>query len=1148
MMTDEQTTARKLSAILSADVEGYSLLMADDEAGTVEKLKAYRESMNVLIQSHSGRVVDAVGDNLLAEFSSAVEAVECAVEMQADLKEKNDILPEDRRLEFRIGINIGDVIQDGDRIYGGGVNVAARIEGLAEPGGICISRNAYDHIKDKLKLGYDYLGQHEVKNIKDPVRVYKVLMAPGDEGKLIGEKPEPSGKRWSTLAVATIAILIGIIVWQFNYEKPTPIEVASVENMAFPLPEKPSIAVLPFDNMSGDPNQEYLSDGMAEEIITALSKLPYLFVIARNSTFSYKGKPVKIGRVAEELGVQYVLEGSVRRDSDRVRVTAQLIDAIKGHHLWAERYERELKDTFALQDEITGNILSALAVKLTKGEQATIRREDTDNLEAHLKILQAIWYLRRDTKEGHMMARKLGEEAMAIDPEYARPYALLAGWHVRDVFFGWSKSRKESLANALKLAQKAISLDDAYPGGYWALSSIYMFKRQYQRARAEAERAITLDPNRADAYSQLGAVLWMEGRPQEAIAPLEMAIRINPIAPSIYYRRLGGAYRDLGRYEEAIVQLKKAVNLTPDSLYAHVGLAATYSLAGRNEEAHYEVSEILRIQPKFSLDSVAKRSPFKHKADIDRVAGALRKAGLPEHPPRPLPDKPSIAVLPFDNMSDDPKQEYFSDGITDDLITDLSKISGLLVIARNSTFAYKKKPVKVQQVARDLGVRYVLEGSVRKAADQVRINAQLIDSSTGGHLWAERYDGRMGNIFALQDKITGQIVNALAVQLTADEEKRFEIKETSSMEAYDAFLQGWQNYLHRTPEDFVKALSYFKKAIALDPNYGRAYAALALTCWRGAGIGWARKMGMSYPEARVRARHYLELALKNPTPTAHRVAAEMAFNRRHKQKALAEAKRALALDPNNSENHRMMGKVMMALGKPEDCIASNKRAMLLNPRDKAFPLGSIGIAHFAKGQYEEAVTFSEQALENNPKANSLAATLAAAYGQLGRETEARAALERYIKSWGRIKPGLPTVMYAFPLDTEHADRFAEGLLKAGLPGKPGGYYKISDNLRLTGEEIKSVFLGRKASGIWGKSQWVINRPNDGDAIYWWGPKVIGNGKSWVEGDVLCDQWRDRYGGLSYCGDIYRNPQGTPQEKNEYVIIDDRGIWGCSLED
>lgn len=402
-----------------------------------------------------------------------------------------------------------------------------------------------------------------------------------------------------------------------------------MDRMAYPLPDKPSIAVLPFDNLTGDPQQEYLSDGMTEEIITTLSKVPYLFVIARNSTFSYKGKPVKIHQVAEELGVRYVLEGSVRRAGDRVRVTAQLIDAIKGHHLWAERYERELKDTFALQDEITRKILSALEVRLTRGEQATTPRKVTDNLEAYLKVLQARWYIyHRRNKEGLLLSRQLAEEAMALDPEYARPYIILAGCHISEIWFGLSKSPKKSLEQALELVQKAISLDESNPSCYRKLSGIYMYKRQHERAIAEAERAIALDPNGADAHSQLGISLVYAGRQQEAITPLEKAIRINPIPPSLYFGRLGVAYRDTGRYEEAIAQFKKAISLAPDTHIPHLFLASTYSLAGRDEEARAEASEVLRIRPKFSLERFEKRLFYKNKADTEIYIGALRKAGL----------------------------------------------------------------------------------------------------------------------------------------------------------------------------------------------------------------------------------------------------------------------------------------------------------------------------------------------------------------------------------------------------------------------------------------------------------------------------------------------------------------------------------------
>jgi adenylate cyclase len=622
---------RKLTAILSADVKGYSRLMGENEAETVKTLTAYRKIMAELIQQHRGRVIDSPGDNILAEFGSVVDAVQCSVAAQNEFKARNAELPENRRMEFRIGVNLGDVIEEESRIYGNGVNIAARLEALADPGGICISKTAFDHIESKLPLGYQFLGEQTVKNIAKPVGAYKVLMEPRVTGA--GTKGQAKGlpvwRRKPVLAgaVAVLIVIIGVGVWNFYWRAPK-IEPASKEKMAFPLPDKPSIAVLPFDNLTGDPQQEYFSDGMTEEIITVLSKVPYLFVIARNSTFTYKGKPVKIGQVAEDLGVRYVLEGSVRRAGDRVRVTAQLIDAIKGHHLWAESYDRELKDIFALQDEITRKILVALEVRLTAGEQASTRRKVTDNLDAYLKTLQARVYLGRFDKEGILLARQLAEEAMALDPKYARPYGILAACHTGDVFYGLSKSPKTSLEQALVLAQKAISLDESDPGSHDVLSSVYMFKREYEKAIAEAERAIALDPNFSEAYSQLGTALQTAGRPQEAIAPLEKAIRINPMAPSIYFRRLGTAYMATGRYEDAIVQFKKAIRLAPGDSFTHLSLAATYSFTGHDEEAHAEVSEVLRIEPRISLEAVAKRTPSKNKDDMDRFIDALRKAGL----------------------------------------------------------------------------------------------------------------------------------------------------------------------------------------------------------------------------------------------------------------------------------------------------------------------------------------------------------------------------------------------------------------------------------------------------------------------------------------------------------------------------------------
>ena len=378
---------RKLAAILSADVEGYSRLMDDDEEATVRTLTSYRTAITDLVQQYRGRIIDTPGDNILADFTSVVDAVNCAVEIQRELAERNAALPDNRKMQFRIGVNLGDVIDEDGRIYGDGVNIAARVESLAEAGGICISGRAHDQVENKLGLEYEDLGKHEVKNISRPIQVYRVLSYPGAAAHRVVQAKESLGRKWRKIGLSAAAIVIVAValgIWQF-YLRQSAVEPALVEKMAYPLPEKPSIAVLPFDDMSGDPNQDYFCDGLTENMITALSKTPKMFVIARNSTFTYKGKAVKVNQIAEELGVQYVLEGSVRKEGDRVRITAQLIDALTGHHLWAEKYDRELKEIFSLQDEITKKIISSLQVKLTEGEQAYVYAKGTDNLEAYLK-------------------------------------------------------------------------------------------------------------------------------------------------------------------------------------------------------------------------------------------------------------------------------------------------------------------------------------------------------------------------------------------------------------------------------------------------------------------------------------------------------------------------------------------------------------------------------------------------------------------------------------------------------------------------------------------------------------------------------------------------------------------------------------------
>jgi len=626
-----QEVKRKLTAILSADVKGYSRLMGEDEKGTVRTLNAYKEVMTNLIQQHRGRVVDAPGDNVLAEFGSVVDAVECAVEIQKELKKRNAELPENRKMEFRVGVNLGDVIEDGEQILGDGVNIAARLESLSEAGGICISGTAFDHVRNKLDLGYEYLGEQTVKNIVLPVRVYKVLMEPEAAGKVIEEtKTKPRRRQKSALALVVILIAVvgAIAIWKFYIRPTPPVEVASKEKMAYPLPNKPSIAVLPFTNMSEDPKQEYFSDGITEEIITALSKVPRLFVIARNSTFTYKGKSFKVRQVSEELGVRYVLQGSVRKSGDKVRITAQLIDALGGHHLWAERYDRNLKDIFALQDEITMKIITAVQVELTAGERANVAAKGTKNLEAFMKYMQAIENLTRQTKEGNVAGRKLAEEAITLDSKYSKGYIALAQTHLLDIMIGTAESSEQSLTKASELLKKAIALDDSEPDGHSNLGIVYLMMRQYEKAQAEVERAVSLNPNHFGSLLRLVYVLNSTGRFEEAISALKSARRLSPTPYQAYFVHLATAYRLTGQYKEAIETAKEALKYVSNNILIHLQLTATYSMMGREEEAHTAAAEVMKINPKFSLEWYAKTLYFKNKSDVDKTLEALRKAGL----------------------------------------------------------------------------------------------------------------------------------------------------------------------------------------------------------------------------------------------------------------------------------------------------------------------------------------------------------------------------------------------------------------------------------------------------------------------------------------------------------------------------------------
>ena len=494
-----------------------------------------------------------------------------------------------RKMEFRIGINVGDVVQEGGRIYGDGVNIAARVESMSQAGGICISSRVYDQVSNKLGLEYKNLGEQKVKNISTPIRIYRVNMETGLPEKLTSEA-----------------------------------------HNVLPLPDKPSIAVLPFDNMSGDPSQEYFSDGLTEQIISGLCKVPDLFVIARNSSFAYKGRSISVKQIAKELGVKYVLEGSFQKAGDRVRITVQLIDATTDYHMWSESYDRDLSDVFALQDEITLKLMRKMLTKLTFGEQARLWEGGTTNIQALEKHLRGNDCLIRNNEKDNKQAKLYYKEAINIDKAYAMPYVMLGYSHILDLIFRWSKSPTNSFEEAENNVEKAFALNDSLDVAHSLLGWIYLFKRQHDQAIKEGERAIELNPNGAEAHASLGFILCLSDKQDLGIKLLKRAFRLNPFPQPNFYSFMAMAYRIDEQYEKAVEFAKKSLSGNPDQLMPHLTLAASYSFLNRKEDAKKTTKEILRIDPNFSLDYLSKTLPYKSQEAADCYMELLRRAGLPE--------------------------------------------------------------------------------------------------------------------------------------------------------------------------------------------------------------------------------------------------------------------------------------------------------------------------------------------------------------------------------------------------------------------------------------------------------------------------------------------------------------------------------------
>ncbi len=584
---------RRLAAILAADVVGYSRLMGRDEEGTLARLKDCRRSLvDPKIAEHRGRIVKTTGDGMLVEFASAVDAVRCALNVQRAMAQANSTVPEDMRIAFRIGINVGDIIIDNDDIFGDGVNIAARLEAIAEPGGICISDDSHRQVRGKIEIAWDDLGPQSLKNIAEPIRVWRALLNDG---------------------AATPR--------------------AAAAQASLDVPDKPSIAVLPFTNMSGDPEQEYFADGMVEDIITALSRMTWLFVIARNSSFTYKGKAVDVKKVGRELGVRYVLEGSVRKAGNKVRITGQLIDASTGAHLWANRFDGGLEDVFDLQDEVTTDVVSAIAPKVEQAEMERARHKPTESLAAYDYFLRGMARIYDGTRDANIDALQNFERATEIDPNFASAFGMCAYCYVWRKANGWLADKDRAIAETERLARTAARLgsDDAVALAQAGFALAFVVG-ELDDGMALIDRALALNPNLAAAWRFSGFVKVFLGQPDQAIEPLERALRLSPLDPLIFIVQMGFIFAHFfaGRYDEALANAKKTVAHNPNYLTAIVMAAVSAALAGREDDMTKAVGQLLKLDPACKMSNFKNMWPLRRVEDLAAFEKGLLLTKLPE--------------------------------------------------------------------------------------------------------------------------------------------------------------------------------------------------------------------------------------------------------------------------------------------------------------------------------------------------------------------------------------------------------------------------------------------------------------------------------------------------------------------------------------
>ncbi len=1027
---------RKLAAIMAVDVVGYSRLMGQDEAGTAKAVRERREAAEPIVGGFGGRVVKTMGDGLLVEFASVVAAVECAAAIQKMMVERNREIPATSRIVYRIGVHLGDVLVDGDDILGEGVNIAARLEGVAEPGSVCVSGSAYEHVRGRIETGFVDLGEKKLKNIAQPVRVYALKDdAVGDEQTRPALRS--AGER-VTLAILGTAGLLAVCAaggYMLFASRPatvttgSPALVAAAPSAPSPSEAKHlSLVVLPFKNLSGDPAQDYFADGVTDNLTTDLSHIRNSFVIASTTALTYKGKTVDAREIGKELGVRYVLEGSVQRDQGRVRVNAQLIDAETGAHLWAERFEEDLADLFKLQDEVVGRLSNTLGVELVRAEAEKAARSGNPDVVDLTMRGNALFQRQPLTKENNDAAKAAFEQALKVEPDNVDALIGDAAADLHEVAWGWKRSDVDYDAKILGQADRAIALAPNNALSYYTKSYYLFTLRRADEALRAANAGLAINPNSAMLYGVRALVQNSLGRFAEAKSDIMNAMRLSPHDPFMLFWLvyLGDAELGLRNLDAAIEAYRRSIDVGNCTFAPYVDLSAAYALQSKMDDAKAALAEARRLNPSLTVKWLQSVAP-----NIPNLFEGVRKAGLPEDAP-PEPAHLSIVVLPFANLSGDPSQDYFADGVTENLTTDLSRVAGSFVIARNTAFTYKGKSVDAKQIGKELSVRYVLEGSVQRDQNRVRVNAQLVDAETGAHLWADRFDEEVGDLFKLQDQVIARLGNALGFELVKAEAAKSAPSRNS--DAIDLAMRGWATMWRSYPmppkekrENHDAALNLFDEALKVDPNdadalAGEAFAHMAKFIFGEEETGANQDASIIEPADRA-------IALAPDDMRAYVAKSFYLAVTGRAAEALRVADSGLAIDPNSAPLLDARALAENVLGRFEQAKADAEQAVRLSPRDPEIPnrLITLGTAELGLGSFVSAVDEFQKAIDAGDHSFIPYVNLAAAYALAGKTEEANTALAQA----RRLNPLLSVKWLA-----NHAPNVTplfDGVRKAGLP-------------------------------------------------------------------------------------------------------------------